>query len=175
MGALALDGNVSKVFNIACVIFLATAFFTVIGRLLDSDDTFSPSISLLRSTLAEIAAPCTARGILEKATSKYPLIGVSKAYACAASKEEVEREYGVFVAEAKWILKEKQDKSDGTRLIYCRGRIALDLEIMSRGGQTAVDIGTYWTSDKGSSRYCSSKGALLEKAGDSYRQHITGS
>jgi len=63
--------------------------------------------------------------------------------------------FAVDPVTAGWSLRSRRQYAGGKVIRYCRGRLSLSIDSNTEAAMT--DFGIYWSSDRGSSVYCSQK------------------
>lgn len=140
---------------ILAVLFITGAFLLVGKRIVDGDESGKPAINSLSAYVRAIPKPCASANVAPHDFYKYDLLGSVVNYTCLDSMDGLSEHYRLAAKSGGWHINSRSTAEAGERFVYCKGRIALDVDIEPEGERVRVSVGTYWTSDRGSLRYCS--------------------
>lgn len=141
--------------NALAALFVLAALVFVANRLVKSDWTSRPSEKDIGIANEGLVLPSNSILSSQEDVSKMTFVGVVKTATSDSQLQEVVAHFVELADRSGWRLKRKIVSTSRSRLIYCAGKIAHDIEISSRSqGGTSVRAGSYWFADKGDDRFC---------------------
>jgi hypothetical protein len=130
---------------IAALVLVLVAFG--IGRtILNSDLSGKPTKDQLLAEMSRL------QPMSSKATIRYTN-KLNAVYITGQGAARGDPLFNVDPVTAGWSFRSRRQYSGGEIVRYCRGRLSLSLD--TRTEAPIVDFGIYWSSDRGSSFYCS--------------------
>lgn len=147
---------VSEIFlKVLAFLFVGSAFVVIGSRLLKADFESRPTVEYLKAANSALVIPGKMRTLSEGAVSKFTFIAFTRSAESDLSVDEVNAHFTRLAERSGWKLSEQAYSKRRSRMIFCAGIVAHDIEISSRdGGGTSIEAGSYWFADKGDDRFC---------------------
>lgn len=141
--------------NTLALIFLVSVLFVVGSRLLNASWGYRPTGEEMKAVSDELIPPLNSEKISTETFSRLTFTGIVNNYVSDSSADDIYNHFLGLSEFSGWKIKRTTNIQGGSRVIFCSGDFAHDVEISPAGkDQTRVRAGSYWFSERGDDRFC---------------------